>query len=72
MLPPFRDYLHEHDDLRDEIHIAYHVDRSRLGRLAESPLGWLLPLARHRRLPAIWAITREPIRGARRFHLEGR
>lgn len=44
-------------------HIAYHLDRSRLCRLAESPLGGLLPLARHRRPLAIRAITREPIFG---------
>ena len=43
--------------------IAYHLDRSRLCRLAESPLGRLLPLARHRRPPAIQAITQEPIFG---------
>jgi hypothetical protein len=29
--------------------IVFHLDRSRLCRLAESPLGWLLPLAEHQR-----------------------
>jgi hypothetical protein len=43
--------------------ISYHLDRSRLCQLAESPLGRFLPLARHRRPPAIQAITKEPIFG---------
>ena len=43
--------------------VIYHLDRSRLCRLAESPLGRLLPLAEHRRPKIIRAITREPIFG---------
>jgi hypothetical protein len=43
--------------------IVFHLDRSRLCRLAESPLGWLLPLAEHRRPRAIRAITSDPIFG---------
>jgi spore maturation protein CgeB len=39
------------------------LDRSRLCRLAESPLGYLLPLASHRRPPAIRAIAQEAIFG---------
>ena len=46
--------------LASEYRIVYHLDRSRLCRLAESPLGQLLPLARHRRPPAIRAITEAP------------
>jgi spore maturation protein CgeB len=46
--------------LAGEYSIVYHLDRSRLCRLAESPLGQLLPLARHRRPPAIQAITEAP------------
>jgi glycosyltransferase involved in cell wall biosynthesis len=46
--------------LAGEYRIVYHLDRSRLCRLAESPVGQLLPLARHRRPPAIRAITMEP------------
>jgi len=46
--------------LSGEYRIVYHLDRSRLCRLAESPLGRFLPLARHRRPQAIRAITREP------------
>jgi glycosyltransferase involved in cell wall biosynthesis len=49
--------------LEGEYHIVFHLDRSRLCRLAESPLGQFLPLARHRRPPAIRAITHEPIFG---------
>lgn len=40
--------------------VVYHLDRSRLCKLAESPLGRLLPLAKHRRPPAIQAITHAP------------
>jgi glycosyltransferase involved in cell wall biosynthesis len=40
--------------------IAYHLDRSRLCRLAESPAGLFLPLANHRRPVAIRGISREP------------
>lgn len=38
----------------------YHLDRSRLCRLAESPLGRLLPLEKYRRPSAIRAVTRAP------------
>lgn len=43
--------------------IAYHIDRSRLCALAESPLGRLLPLASHRRPGSIRSIARAPIFG---------
>jgi glycosyltransferase involved in cell wall biosynthesis len=46
--------------LAGEYNVVYHIDRSRLCRLAESPIGQLLPLAKHRRPPAIRAITNEP------------
>ena len=46
-----------------EYNIVFHLDRSRLCRLAESPLGRLLPLAKHRRPPAIRAVTSEPVFG---------
>jgi Glycosyl transferases group 1 len=49
--------------LADQYNIVYHLDRSRLCRLAESPLGRLLPLAKHRRPPAIRAITAAPTFG---------
>jgi len=47
-------------ELAGEYNIVYHLDRSRLCRLAESPLGQFLPLARHRRPSAIRAVTKEP------------
>jgi hypothetical protein len=49
--------------LAGRYNISYHLDRSRLCRLAESQLGRFLPLARHRRPPAIRAITKAPIFG---------
>ncbi|MCW6531213.1 glycosyltransferase [Sphingomonas sp. MMSM20] len=49
--------------LRHEMRVAFHLDRSRLTRLAETPLGWLPPLARHRRSRNIRAVTYEPVFG---------
>src|SRR5205085_8102391 len=46
-----------------EYNVVFHLDRSRLCRLAESPLGRLMPLAKHRRPSPIRAVTREPIFG---------
>ena len=58
--------------LAGEYNVVYHLDRSRLCRLAESPLGRLLPLARHRRPAAIRAITREPRFGRDYYELLSR
>jgi hypothetical protein len=49
--------------LAGEYDIVYRLDRSRLCRPAESPLGQFLPLAAHRRPPGIRAITQEPLFG---------
>jgi hypothetical protein len=49
--------------LTDRYNIVFHLDRSRLCRLAESPLGYLLPLTGHRRPPAIRSIARAPVFG---------
>ena len=49
--------------LSGEFNVVYHLDRSRLCRLAESPLGRFLPLAKHRRPQAIREVTREPVFG---------
>jgi hypothetical protein len=49
--------------LAGEYKIVYHLDRSRLCRLAESPIGQFLPLAKHRRPPAIRAATKAPTFG---------
>ena len=46
--------------LASSYNVVYHLDRSRLCMLAESSLGRLLPLAKHRRPPAIRAIADEP------------
>jgi hypothetical protein len=47
-------------ELAGRYNIVYHLDRSRLCRLAESPVGRFLPLAKHRRPLAIREITQEP------------
>ncbi len=49
--------------MADRHNIVMHLDRSRLCRLAESPLGRLLPLAEHRRPAAIRQVTRDPVFG---------
>jgi hypothetical protein len=49
--------------MADKHNIVFHLDRSRLCRLAESPLGHLLPMAKHRRPSAIRAVTKDPIFG---------
>jgi hypothetical protein len=46
-----------------EWNIVFHLDRSRLTRLAESPLGRLLPLKKHRRPVEICAVTADPVFG---------
>ncbi len=43
--------------------VVLHLDRARLCRLAESPLGRLLPLAKHRRPAAVREVTRDPVFG---------
>ena len=55
--------LHAVAELAAEFNVVYHLDRSRLCALAESPLGRLLPLARHRRPAEIRALARAPIFG---------
>jgi glycosyltransferase involved in cell wall biosynthesis len=49
--------------LTGDYNIVYHLDRSRLCRLAESPVGQLLPLARHRRPSVIRTVTQDPVFG---------
>jgi Glycosyl transferases group 1 len=43
--------------------VAFHLDRSRLCALAESPIGRMLPLAKHRRPPDVMAVARDPVFG---------
>jgi hypothetical protein len=46
-----------------EMNVVFHLDCSRLTRLAESSLGRLLPLSEHRRPQNIRAVTSEPVFG---------
>lgn len=46
-----------------EMQIALHLDSSRLTKLAESPLGVLLPLQKHRRPKMIKAIAKDAVFG---------
>lgn len=49
--------------LAGQFKIVFHLDQSRLSRLAESPIGSLLPLARHRRPSAVRSVSRPPVFG---------
>ena len=49
--------------MRHDHKVVFHLDRSRLTRLAESPLGRLLPLGEHRRQQDIRSVTAEPVFG---------
>ncbi|VVS98437.1 conserved hypothetical protein [Sphingomonas sp. EC-HK361] len=49
--------------LRLDMNVVMHLDRSRLTRLAETPLGWMGPLAKHRRNRDIRAVARGPVFG---------
>jgi len=51
--------------------IVFCLDASRLTRLAESPIGRLLPLGKHRRPDAIAAIARPPVFGRDLYALLG-
>ncbi|MBR1174258.1 glycosyltransferase family 1 protein [Bradyrhizobium sp. KB893862 SZCCT0404] len=57
--------------LADSHNIVLCLDASRLTRLAESPIGRLLPLGRHRRPDAIAAIARPPVFGKDLYELIG-
>lgn len=49
--------------LADRYQIVFHLDPSRLARLAESPLGLVPPLARHRRPQIVRSVSRPPVFG---------
>jgi Glycosyl transferases group 1 len=53
-------------------HVVFHLDASRLTRLAESRLGRLLPLQKHRRPIGIAGIARPPAFGRELYDLFGR
>lgn len=50
-------------DLRRSHSVVMHLDRSRLTRWSESPLGRLLPLGAHRRPAAIQDVSHDPVFG---------
>jgi len=49
--------------LRAEMNVVMHLDRGRLTKLAETPLGWIGPLKKHRRCPDIRAVTKNAVFG---------
>lgn len=49
--------------LRHEMNVVMHLDRSRMTRLAETPLGWVGPLAKHRRNADIRSVACPPVFG---------
>jgi hypothetical protein len=49
--------------LQDKLNIVFCLDRSRLTRLAESPIGGFLPLASHSRPADIRALSHAPVFG---------
>ena len=58
--------------LRERYRIEFCLDRSRLTRLAESPMGRLAPLGKHRRPRDIRAVTYEPVFGRDMYKLLSR
>ena len=54
--------------LADDLQIVFHLDPSRLSRLAETPIGFLPPLAQHRRPQAIRSVSRPPAFGLDLYH----
>lgn len=49
--------------LNGTINVAIHLERSKLTRLSETPLGWVGPLRSHRRPAEIRRLAREPLFG---------
>jgi hypothetical protein len=49
--------------LADRFQIVFHLDPSRLSRLAESPVGFVLPLAKYRRPQSVRSVSRLPAFG---------
>jgi hypothetical protein len=54
-------------NLANRFQIVFHLDPSRLSRLAESPIGFLPPLARHRRPPMVRSVSRPPVFGLKLY-----
>jgi Glycosyl transferases group 1 len=58
-------------DLAATRNVVFCLDASRLTRLAESPLGFLPPLKKHRRPEAISRISKAPVFGRKLYELIG-
>jgi len=58
--------------LREHLNVVFCLDRSRLTRLAESPIGHFLPFASHRRPPDIRAVSHEPVFGRELYSMISR
>jgi hypothetical protein len=58
--------------LADSRHVVYCLDTSRLTQIAESPLGRLLPLRKHRRPNKIAKIAKPPVFGRQLYELIGK
>ena len=54
--------------LREEMSVVLHLDRSRLTRLGETPLGFFGPLARHKRPRDVRLVARPPVFGRDLLH----
>ena len=59
-------------ELHKECNIYFSFDRGRLTRLAESPIGWLLPVRNHARPPAVRAISNPTLHGRQMYALLSR
>jgi Glycosyl transferases group 1 len=55
--------------LGTRFNVAFALDRSRMNRLAETPLGWFGPLNKYRRPPPVVAIGQEPVFGRDYYNL---
>lgn len=49
--------------LSGEFKLRFHLDNSRMTRLSESPLGYLLPIGQHRRPATIRSVAQSPVFG---------
>jgi hypothetical protein len=52
--------------------VTFCLDQSKMTRLAESPVGWIGPLRKHRRPIAIRRITQKPVFGRQYYHMVSR
>jgi Glycosyl transferases group 1 len=58
--------------LANKYNITFGLDRSRVTRLAETPLGWLGPLRKHRRPAAVRKAAQDPVFGREYYNLLSR